>query len=90
MLVSGENALSPQVERMLRESGQPVPETKRALELNPAHPLVERLRDLAARDETHGRFREYCVLLHGQALLAEGAVPTDPAGFARLVAGLMS
>jgi molecular chaperone HtpG len=90
MLVAAENALSPQVERMLRESGQPVPETKRALELNPSHPLVEKLRDLSADDATYARFTDYCVLLHGQALLAEGSAPSDPARFAKLVAELMA
>jgi len=90
MLVAAENTLSPQVERMLRESGQPVPETKRALELNPTHPLVEKLRDLSADDKTFARFSDYCVLLHGQALLAEGSTPSDPARFAKLVAELMS
>jgi molecular chaperone HtpG len=89
VLVSGENTLSPQVERMLRESGQPVPEAKRVLELNPHHALIERLRDLAASDATFKRFSDYCELLYGQALLAEGSPLPDPARFARLVTELM-
>ena len=89
MLVNAENALSPQVQRMLRDSGQDVPEPKRVLELNSTHPLVERLRDLSADDATFARFTDYCALLHGQALLAEGSQPPDPARFARLVADLM-
>ena len=89
VLVSAENSLSPQIEHMLRESGQPVPEGKRVLELNPSHPLVEKLRDLSADDATFGRFADYCVLLHGQALLAEGSKLKDPGRFSRLVTELM-
>ena len=89
VLVSSESALSPQVERMLRESGQAIPEQKRVLELNPSHPLIERLRDLSADDKTFGRFGDYCALLHGQALLAEGSPLSDPGRFAKLVTDLM-
>ncbi|MEM7311230.1 MAG: molecular chaperone HtpG [Planctomycetota bacterium] len=89
VLVSAENSLSPQVERMLRETGQDVPEQKRVLELNPGHPLVEKLRDLSADDATFARFSDYCALLHGQALLAEGSALKDPGRFSRLVTDLM-
>ncbi len=88
VLVSGEGRLSPKVERLLRESGQSVPEHKRVLELNPSHPLIARMRDLASDD--YGRFSDYCTLLFGQAQLAEGTAPSDPARFAKLVASLMA
>ncbi len=89
VLVSGEGALSPQVERMLRESGQPIPAGKRVLELNPDHPLIGRLSALAEDDAARGRFADYVALLLGQALLAEGSPLPDPARFARLVTDLM-
>ncbi len=89
VLVSKASSFSPQVERMLRESGQPIPEQKRTLELNPGHPLIERLRDLAAENEIFDRFGDYCALLHGQALIAEGSPLPDPARFAKLVTELM-
>ena len=89
VLVSGEDRLSPQVERMLRETGQTVPEERRVLELNPDHPLLARLRALAEDEGARGRFADYVALLHGQALLAEGSPLPDPARFARLVTDLM-
>ncbi len=90
VLVSGEHQMAPHVERMLRESGQAamgLPIAKRTLELNPEHPLVARLEALRGADET--RFGDFCDLLYGQALLAEGSPLPDPGRFAGLVTRLM-
>ncbi len=87
-LVSDRHGMSANMERVLREAGQAVPEQKRILELNPKHPVVQRMRGFADSDE--GRFTRWTELLHDQALLAEGALPADPAAFARRVAELMS
>jgi len=86
-LVGETHALSAHVERRLREAGHAVPEQKRVLELNPDHPVVQKLRTLAEADET--KFQRWTELLHDQALLAEGVLPRDPAGFARRLAELM-
>jgi molecular chaperone HtpG len=89
VLVSEEGAFAPHVERMMREAGQAFgpPQTSRVLELNPSHPVVERLAGLV--DSDRARFGDYLDLLHGQALLAEGSPLPDPARFARLVTDLM-
>jgi molecular chaperone HtpG len=87
-LVSDAHAPSPHMEHILREAGHAVPAQKRILEINPAHPVLHRLQELADGDET--RFRQWTGLLHDQALLAEGMLPADPAGFARRVAELMA
>jgi molecular chaperone HtpG len=87
-LVSDRHGMSANMERVLREAGQAVPEQKRILELNPKHPVVQRMRGFADSDEV--RFTRWTELLHDQALLAEGALPADPAAFARRVAELMS
>ncbi len=47
-LVSDANDVTPTLERMYRAMGQPVPHTKRILELNPDHPLVTGLRQAHA------------------------------------------
>ncbi len=90
VLVSADHALAPHVERMMSASGQGLGAgaSKRILELNPGHPLVERMEGL--RDGDGERFGDYCDLLLGQALLAEGSPVPDAARFARLVTGLMS
>ena len=44
-LVSDEHGMSMNLERLLKASGQKVPTIKPILEINPHHPIVERLKD---------------------------------------------
>lgn len=90
MLVTEGGDLTPQMEQILRASGQEVPQVKRVLELNPEHAIVQRLKTLHDLDPGGETFSELLELLHGQALLAEGSAPTDPGRFAKLVARLMA
>ena len=87
-LVASEHGMSAHLERRLREAGHAVPDQKRVLELNPVHPVIAKLRALADSDDA--KFQRWTTLLHDQALLAEGVLPQDPAGFARQVAELMA
>ena len=84
-LVQDPAALSPAMRRMMEAMGQSVPEDKRILELNPDHPLIRRV----AEEADEARRGEAIDLLYGQACLAEGTLPPDPARFNALVAGLM-
>lgn len=90
VLVGQPGGLSPQMEAMLRASGQQVPVTKRVLELNPSHPVVERLKALHAEDADGPKFHQFLELVHGQALLAEGSQLSDPSRFAKLVGELLA
>jgi molecular chaperone HtpG len=87
-LVSDEHELSPHVERMLRTTGQDIPEHKRILELNPEHAIVKAL---AAKAESadEEEVARWSSLLFDSALLAEGTMPKDPAAFAKAVTELM-
>ena len=87
-LVSDEHGMSAHMERILRDAGHEMPEQKRILEVNPTHPVLLKMKSLADSDET--RFVQWTGLLHDQALLAEGVLPSDPAGFAKKVADLMA
>jgi molecular chaperone HtpG len=78
-LVAGEHGLSRHLERLLRESGQPVPASKPILEINADHPVVQRLRQEA--DAT--LFADWSHILFDQALLAEGGELEDPAAFVK-------
>lgn len=89
VLVSSEGGLSPHLERMLRRSGQELPAQKRVLELNADHRLVGVLKRLFDEDPQSARLTDYTHLLHGQALLAEGSVLSDPARFSKLVTELL-
>lgn len=81
-LVVGDQDLSPQLVRMLKQAGQPVPESKPILEINPEHPLVKRL-------ETTGQFDDLANVIFDQALLAEGGVPEDPAAYLKRINSLL-
>ena len=76
-LVSGDDELSGNLLRMLKASGQAAPESKPILEINPHHPLVQRLK------YEDGKFNDWSSILFDQALLAEGGTLTDPAGFVK-------
>lgn len=89
VLVAGEGGLSGHMERMLKRSGQDVPDQKRVLELNPDHELVKSLVKLHGVDANSPRLAEAAELLHGQALLSEGGAPKDPKRFGKLVTELL-
>ncbi|MFL3665447.1 MAG: molecular chaperone HtpG [Verrucomicrobiota bacterium] len=88
-LVTDDGDMNPQMERIFAAMNQPVPETKRILELNPDHPVIETMNDLFAADKKNPKLADYSELLYDQALLTEGIAIKDPARFARLVTGLM-
>ena len=81
-LVTGEGELSPQLIRMLKQAGQPVPEIKPILEINPEHPLVQKL-DGAAQ------FDDLANVIFDQALIAEGGLPEDPAAYLKRINSLL-
>ncbi|MEE8388356.1 MAG: molecular chaperone HtpG [Acidiferrobacterales bacterium] len=73
------------MERILKEAGQHMPETRKILEINPEHPLVLRLKEEPGDD----RFSDWSHILFDQALLAEGGQLQDPANFVRRLNSLL-
>ena len=88
-LVSDTGDLSPQLEQMMQAMGQAIPASKRILELNPKHPLLEKLHALFDEDKEDPQLGDYAQLLYGQALIAEGGNLPDPGRFGKLVAEVM-
>lgn len=90
-LAAEEYEMSPQMERLIRMSqGDGAPRQKRILELNPTHPIVQRLQsryDAAADDP---QIAEYGELLYGYAALADGLDLPNPVRFNKLLASLMT
>jgi molecular chaperone HtpG len=84
-LVMDEHDMGANFQRMLKASGQNVPASKPILEINPQHPLVQRLK--AETDEA--RFTDLAKVLFDQSMLAEGAQLEDPAGFVKRLNQLM-
>jgi molecular chaperone HtpG len=82
VLIAGEFGVSLRMGRILKQAGQNNPfATLPILELNPKHPLVERLKETA--DEA--AFADLAHVLYDQAMLAEGGELDDPAIFVRRV-----
>jgi molecular chaperone HtpG len=84
-LVSDEHGMSTNLERLLKASGQNIPSMKPVLEINPSHPIVERLK--AETDDS--RFADWSHTLFDQATLAEGGHLDDPATFVKRLNTLM-
>jgi len=82
-LIADEHDMGGNLARILKAVGQKGPEAKPILEINPSHPMVQRL------DKEEKRFADWGNLLFDQALLAEGGQLDDPAGFVRRMNELM-
>jgi molecular chaperone HtpG len=76
-LVAGEHELSGNLLRMLKAAGQKAPDSKPILEINPSHPLVQRLK------YENAKFDDWSNILFDQAMLAEGGQLADPADFVK-------
>jgi molecular chaperone HtpG len=76
-LVRDQNALGPQMERLLKSVGQQVTEAKPILELNPENVIIRKLH----ANLNESRANEWIHILYEQALLAEGGQLEDPAAF---------
>jgi molecular chaperone HtpG len=88
-LVVDQDDMSPQMAQLMSAMGQGVPTSKRILEVNPNHPILEKLRGKVDENAEDPAIGEYAQLLHGQALLAEGGTLNDPTAFTKLVSNLM-
>ena len=82
-LVADENEMSGNLMRMLKASGQSAPESKPILEINPDHPLVQRLK--YENTEVGSKFGDWSHILFDQAMLAEGGALVNPAAFVKRV-----
>jgi molecular chaperone HtpG len=78
-LVADAQDMGMHLERLLKAAGQQVPNSKPILEVNPHHPLVERLNN----ETDEARFGDWSQVLFDQALLAEGGQLEDPASFVK-------
>jgi molecular chaperone HtpG len=90
-VVGDVNDLTPALEKMYRAMGQPVPHTKRILEINPEHALVARLKEAHAKaGGADDELKQHAEMLYGLAVLAEGGELDNPSRFSRLVADRLS
>ena len=83
-IVVGQNELSPHLQRLLKQAGQAAPNVLPVLEINPEHPLVQRVQ--SAEDP---QFDDWAHLLLDQAMLADGSHLPDPTAYVRRVNKLL-
>lgn len=82
ILVTPEGAMTPQMVQMLKQMGQEVPDVKPTLEVNPNHPLIQKL-------DSSEQFDDLAQVIFDQALLAEGGQLEDPAAYLKRVNELL-
>ncbi|WP_448217018.1 molecular chaperone HtpG [Endozoicomonas sp. 2B-B] len=76
-LVVGEQDMGAQMRKIMEAAGQAMPESKPIFEINPEHPLINRLDQEADED----RFADLCRVVFDQAKLAAGGQLDDPASY---------
>ena len=81
--------MSPQLQRLISKMGNNMPQTKRILEINPNHPLLEKMLAKYNENASDPTIGKYAQLLYGQSLLAEGSPLPDPVEYTKLVTDLM-
>lgn len=89
--LSSDGSITIEMEKVLnampQNDGNKV-KAEKALEINPNHPIFEKLKDLYANDKD--KLKDYAKLLYDQALLIEGMSIDNPVEFANLVCNLMT
>ncbi|MEM0950997.1 MAG: molecular chaperone HtpG [Cyanobacteria bacterium P01_H01_bin.74] len=88
-LVGNDGDLTPQMQQIMKAMNQPVPENKRILEVNPDHPMTQKLQTLFDADQNSTKLADFTYLLYGQALLSEGSALPNPAKFSQLMSDML-
>ncbi|MCL4169656.1 UNVERIFIED_CONTAM: hypothetical protein GTU68_051648, partial [Idotea baltica] len=73
------------MQTLMKQAGHEMPSSKPILEINPTHPLIEKMEAETDDDQ----FADWAAVLFDQALLAEGAQLEDPASFVNKLNKLM-
>tara|TARA_R110002020_G_scaffold209073_2_gene414950 strand:+ start:4075 stop:5979 length:1905 start_codon:yes stop_codon:yes gene_type:complete len=85
VLVINEDGMGLQMRKILEATGQPAPESKPIMEINPAHPLLEKL----DQEQDEARFSDLSHILFDQAALAAGESLQDPGAYVRRLNALL-
>jgi molecular chaperone HtpG len=88
-LVADEGDMDMHLERLLKQHRQLDTMSKRILELNPRHRLIERLAAIVGEVGASDQLSEFAWLFLDQARIVEGEQLPDPPAFARRLATLL-
>ncbi len=82
--------MSAYMEKILKESGQGAPNTKRVLELNMEHPVMGKINSLFGKDKNDTKLKEYSFLLYDLAVIGEGGKIENPSLFSKQIGELLN
>jgi molecular chaperone HtpG len=85
-IVADDNDMGLEMQRILKATGQQLPESKPILEVNPEHVLIQKMHQISDDEE----FKEWTLMMFEQALLADGGILDNPAAYVTRVNHLLS
>ncbi|MCX7820595.1 MAG: molecular chaperone HtpG [Brevinematales bacterium] len=88
-LVGEEYDISPSLEKYLKKENPLFTSSKRILELNPFHPVIQKMYEKYRSNSSEESLKDYCELLLDYSLLSEGQPVNDPVKFNKIFANLM-
>jgi len=80
-LIDDEHSMGRHMERLLKSTGQTVPMFRPIMEINPDHPIIQRMKQGMVESE----LAEWSHILFDEAMLSEGGHPEDPVAFVQRV-----
>ncbi|GHO45022.1 molecular chaperone HtpG [Ktedonospora formicarum] len=85
-LVVDQYGIDPSLKRLLEASGQKVPHDKQILEINPQHPIINRMKN----ESDEQRFGDWANVLFEQSVLSSGETLDDPVDFVNRLNNLLA
>jgi len=88
-LVGDKNEMDETMKKLLESLGQSAPNSKKILEINLSHPVMEKVKSLYEVDPKSSKIKEYSRLIYDLALILNGEKPVDPSNFASKISEFM-
>jgi molecular chaperone HtpG len=85
-LVVGEYDIDPAFQRLLKAAGQPLPNIKPILEINPQHPIIRKIQN----EQDEKRFTDWAYILFDQSVLGLGEQLENPTRFVHRLNDLLA
>ena len=82
--------VSAYMEKLLKAAGQPLPDSKRVLELNINHPVLEKIQQMFENNNQDEALKDYSNLLFDLAIITEGGKIENPSDFGKTIGDLMA
>ncbi len=89
-LVAEDSGMDLRLERFMKQHNQLDALGSRILELNPGHPLIRRMAEMARAEGEAGEIDELAKLLLDQARIVEGEPVPDPGAFSRRMSAFLA